>query len=151
MQESDGSGSGSGSGSHEIDDHHKSKLSSSSDSIESSLPRQDVVSSKNKLTQSANRVVAVANEPTKIVQDTTTEISLVPRKTVHGPPSSMQKSTTISNGPANNARPKTVWGRTSVSICIIYMLFHTNLVFWMLAVVIVYLSLFFEAVLCLGL
>lgn len=108
-----GSGSGSGSGSRGIDDDHKAKPSSLSGSIESSLPQQDLVSSKNELTQIENRVVAVANES---AEDATTEISLVPRSRVHAPPSSMQKSTTLSNGPMNNARPKTVWGRTSVSI-----------------------------------
>ncbi|XP_015886013.3 rho GTPase-activating protein REN1 isoform X1 [Ziziphus jujuba] len=104
-------GSSSGSESHEIGDDQKAKQSSSSSNLETSLPQHDVISSEKESTQSNDNSVALANESAEIVEDTSMQISLVPKSS--GPPSCMQKSTTISNGPLPSARPKTVWGRTS--------------------------------------
>ncbi|KAH7524768.1 hypothetical protein FEM48_Zijuj06G0154300 [Ziziphus jujuba var. spinosa] len=104
-------GSSSGSESHEIGDDQKAKQSSSSSDLETSLPQHDVISSEKEATQSNDNSVALANESAEIVEDTSMQISLVPKSS--GPPSCMQKSTTISNGPLPSARPKTVWGRTS--------------------------------------
>lgn len=116
MQEFEGSSSGSES--HEIGDNQKAKRSSSSSNTETSLPQHDVLSRENESTQSTNSSVALANKSAEIVEDTSVQISSVPKSS--GPSSCMQKSTTISNGPIQSARPKTVWGRTSVSTLLLF-------------------------------
>lgn len=110
----DGDGFSSGSKSLDGDDNIQAqKLSSSS--LKTLQPQHDVQKNENELVSSKNNSAELANE-SAVVGDVSRETSSVQQPIVHGLPS-IQKSSTISNGPALSTRGRSVWGRTAVSIC----------------------------------
>ncbi|PQM33783.1 rho GTPase-activating protein REN1 isoform X1 [Prunus yedoensis var. nudiflora] len=108
----DGDGFSSGSKSLDGDDNIQAqKLSSSS--LKTLQPQHDVQKNENELVSSKNNSAELANE-SAVVGDVSRETSSVQQPIVHGLPS-IQKSSTISNGPALSTRGRSVWGRTAVS------------------------------------
>ncbi|VVA16273.1 PREDICTED: rho GTPase-activating [Prunus dulcis] len=106
----DGDGFSSGSKSLDGDDNiNAQKLSSSS--LKTLQPQHDVQKNENELVSSKNNSAELANE-SAVVGDVSRETSSVQQPIVHGLPS-IQKSSTISNGPALGTRGRTAWGRTA--------------------------------------
>ena len=89
------------------------KLSSSS--IKVLQPQHAVESSKNELSLSKTNALEQANE-SSVVEEVSREISSPHQPPVPSP--SIQKSSTISNGPEHD-RNRTGWGRTAVSLCLL--------------------------------
>ena len=116
MQDSDGPTLGSKPP--EVGDAFKDRQKSSSNSFETSLPQHDDLQSGGTfLNQSNNSSAVQAIEAAELLGNVSKESSSIPVSTGTSPPSCIQKATTISNRPVHSARRRTMWGRTSVSIC----------------------------------
>lgn len=113
MQDGDGLGSRSKVPDGGDDSKAQKKLSSSS--LKLVQPQAGVKIKENERNASGNNSAERANECTG-VGDVSRETSSVHQSAGHGLPC-MQKSSSISNGPVHDAKHRSNWGRTAVSIC----------------------------------
>lgn len=108
----------SGSNSSEVDYDSKVEQKLSSSSVQTSMPRHaDVEKSENIQDQSNYSLATQTKESNELLGDVSEDTVLENKRTGLNPSTSIQKPTTMSNGPAHSIRRPTVWGRTSVSIC----------------------------------
>ncbi|KAJ7965799.1 Rho GTPase activating protein [Quillaja saponaria] len=103
----------SGSRSPDVGDALKVNKKLSSSSHETSLPQhEDVKSHENVMGRSNTTSAGNPIEAAQIFGDVSTDPSSVHKPSCNSPSSYVKKSVSISSGPENNSRQRTIWGRT---------------------------------------